>query len=578
MKIKNNLLIFLGIYTVLALFAVIFVVFPDYDWFNYKFYNCWAFLTDRMSVDFLAANFRTCFNPLIELPSYLLLWKLNNHPYLFLVITVLDSAIFLFLVYKISSFFVDKLLLWKPLNNFKFQNIFIFLLKIFPAIYTAFSPVMLQQMSFDQNDVKIGIIILAAFWILLKYLFIPSDKKRNSLIFMAGMLIGMAIGLKLTACIYAINFCLIMLIFMKKIDKPFITIGLFILGIVPVFLAFDGFWLIKCYKVYNNPFFPYFNNIFNSEYSLSLDLLTQDYAHLHPHSIFEFIFYPFFPCFIDRMFGNDMYAWDSRYAINFVSVLCFFIFLIINIFSDKVKTYCSNIINSEQFLFLILFSILPFYINLVIFGTYRYIVSSSAIYGTVFISLIYVLCSVCKRKEIFITFFCIIIGFYAYFTDDAGNIEFITNYEENKPYGYSKIFDVKDLKFQDNSYVIFLNQGVSVAVVGQNSNVKFVGSEMPVEIFNKHFDTLQNIDYWHNSRYLKSDYAEKLVSQIFASDKKVYVLYLKSEEHKIILDYGLPFLDKTKSRNLQNCEDIMFYVFNSRFWATDIVKCEFNKK
>lgn len=126
--------------------------------------------------------------------------------------------------------------------------------------------------------------------------------------------------------------------------------------------------------------------------------------------------------------------------------------------------------------------------------------------------------------------------------------------------------------------MIFLNQGVSVAVVGQNSNVKFVGSEMPVEIFNKHFDTLQNIDYWHNSRYLKSDYAEKLVSQIFASDKKVYVLYLKSEEHKIILDYGLPFLDKTKSRNLQNCEDIMFYVFNSRFWATDIVKCEFNKK
>lgn len=575
---KNDVWVFLGIYIFLAVIAVIFVIFPDYDWYNYKFYNCWAFLTDRLSIDFLAANFRTCFSPLIELPEYLLLWKLNNHPYLFIVLTLFDSSFFLFLLYKISSFFVDKLLSWRSIESFRFSKFFIFLVKIFPVFYIAFSPAMVQQMSFDQNDVKIGIIILTAFFILLRNLFIPADKKRNLFILLAGMLIGLAVGLKLTACIYAISFCLLMLVFAKKIDRPFQTIGLFILGIVPVFLAVDGFWLIKCYNVYNNPFFPYFNNIFKSEYALTNNLLKQDYAHLHPHSVFEFIFYPFYSCCIDRMYGNDMYSWDSRYAINFVAVACLTGGLLVSRFSDKVKNYCSQIFCSEEFLFLILFSIVPYYVNLLIFGTYRYVLSSSAVFGIVLLSLIYVLSSVCKRKAIFVTIFCAILGGYVYLTDDIGNVEFVKDYEENKPFGYSKVFEVKDMNFDDDSYVVFLNQGASVVVVGQNPNVKIIGGEMPVEVFNKHFDTIKNIDYWYNSRYLKSAYAEKLVSDIFASDKKVYVLYQNGEEHRLILDDGLAFLDKSHKRTLENCEDVMFKVFSSRYWATDIIKCEFNKK
>ena len=576
MKLKNDIWVFLGIYTLVALFAVIFVIFPDYDWFNYKFYNSWAFLTDRMATDFLPANFRTCFNPLIELPTYFAVLKLNNHPYLFIILTLLDTAFFLFLVYKISSFFVDKLLKWRPISTFKFSKILIFSAKIFPVIYTVFSPAMLQQMSFDQNDVKIGIIVLSGFCILLKYLFLPAEKKRNLFILLAGMLVGLAVGLKLTACIYAISFCLIMLIFTKKIDKPFKTIGLFILGIVPTFLAVDGFWLIKCYNVYHNPFFPYFNNIFKSMYAQSTDVLSQDYAHLHPHSIFEFIFYPFYPCCIDRMYGNDMYSWDSRYAINFIAVVCFSLCSIATKYSGKLKNYCSDIINSEHFCFLFLFSIVPYYVNLMIFGTYRYVLSSSAIYGIVIFSLIYILCSASKRKWIFICTFCAIMGSYTYLTDDVGNVELVAAYEGNKTYGYSKVFEVKDLNFEDNSYVVFLNQCVSVVVVGQNPNVKFIGSEMPVEVFNRNLETIKNIDYWHNSKFLKSSYAEKLVSDIFASDKKVYVLYQNDEEHRIMLEDGLPYLNKT--RKLENCEDVMFKIFNSRYWATDITKCEFNKK
>lgn len=105
---KRDIFIFIGLYAAVVLFAVNNFMFPDFDWFNYRFYNCWSFLSDRMSVDFLVGNLRTCFSPLIDLPEYFLLFKLNFHPYLFSVICLFDNVLLLFLVYKISEAFFSS--------------------------------------------------------------------------------------------------------------------------------------------------------------------------------------------------------------------------------------------------------------------------------------------------------------------------------------------------------------------------------------------------------------------------------------------------------------------------------------
>ncbi len=564
MKYKNDILIFLGIWIFLYLVSVNNLIFPDFDWFNYRFYNCWAFLNDRMQTDFFASNFRTCFSPLIDLPEYFLLFKLNNYPYLFIFVTLLDNVALLFLVYKITTYI------------FKFEG----LLKLFPLFYVAISPVLMLEMGFDQNDVKVAFLCLLSFYFLLKYLFNEYGKKRNTMIVVSGALIGLAMALKLTAIVYAIGFCIIIPMLYKRIDKPFKTLGIFILGLVPVFIVIDGLWMYKCYSIYHNPLFPYFNDIFKSEYADKIRLLDTDYSHLKPKSFYEFLFYPFLVSFNDKMFGTDKFAWDSRYAINFV---CAVLTLLLFAFSKfkTIKEYILNTVNENYFIFSVLFSIIPFFVNISIFGTYRYTIPSSCIFGVVLFFIIILGCSKSEYKKIFIWILCLINLFYVYLSTNFGVLEYVLEY--NKKYKtfpvdnirYQKVFETDDLKLEDDAVVIMLNAGASAGAVTQNPKAKYIGFAYSKDITNKYStEFLRKIDYFYDAKTLRSEYLEKELSRIFASDKKVYFMYSPTALLNFLKE-GLEEL--TTERKITNCKYINMKVYQSFFWGVNIIMCEFNK-
>lgn len=560
MRLKNDIIIFSSIFVFLCVIVLNFLIFPDFDWLNYRFYNCWAFLTGRLSQDFIVSNFRTCINPLIDIPDYFLLFKLNNHPYFFIFISILDSTFFIFLVYKIAYEF---------LNN-KFAV-------LFSVAYIAASPVMMLQMSFDQNDIKIAVLCLLAFYLILKNIFLNYSKKRNWMIALAGLIIGAALGFKLTAVVYAVSLSLIMLILYRKIDKPFKTLFYFLSGIVIAFLIIDGFWLYLCYKIYHNPFFPYFNDIFKSEYADSIKLLDKDYSHLQPRSLQEFIFYPFFKNFADRLFGTDNFSWDPRYAINFTAVLFIAVFCIQSFLSSKKIDIDFLKVNNFNFiLLLVLFSIIPYYVNLVFFCTYRYIVANSAVYGIVLYITVCLICSKMVYKKYIITILSVIFLLYVYLTSNMGDLEYVKRYNKTKNLKYTNVLKYKDLHFEDESYVIILNTGVSVAAVGQNPNAYYIGFVFPRKILQKELDVIKNFDIWYNTKFMYSDYMEKKMEEILASDKKIYILYIESPEYRFGLD-GLHLLDKEKKRRVENCDFIDMEIYNSTFWGVEIKKCEFNK-
>ncbi len=584
MKWKKDLFIFITIYIVMVCVAISNFPLPDWDWFNYRFYNCWAFLTDRMTTDFFAGNFRTCFNPLIDIPEYLLLWKLNSHPYIFIFVGMIDSVLLLFLVYKIAEdFFLKDCILSKTTptqsistNNLSEKHIYSVAI-IFSLLYVLLSPVMIQQMAFGVNDVKIAVFILLAFLVFKKNIFLESSKKRNSLIFLSGFIIGLATGFKLTACIYAISFVLIMLIFLKKINNPFKTIAIFCVGFIPAFLLVDGFWLYKVYKVYHNPFFPYFNNIFKSEFVAPIALLNSDTAHLKPQSVFEFIFYSFYQSGFGRLFGNDNYSWDIRYAINFVLVICCFVLAILIKYINKLKIYINNFLNMDTLILLSLFTFLPLYINIIIFGSYRYIIASSALYGIMLFSLITILCKISAKQKLFSIIFCFLFLIYAYSSQDYGDVWFVKDVENNKTSGYSKIYSIDDLKFKDNSAVILLNCATSAAVVKQNPNVQYIGAIMPNGLLKREEDFLKFFDPWLKCKTIQSTYIEKLISDIIASDKTIYAIITR-DEHERYAKETILYLDKTNRRTLENCTHTNMRIYESFFYGVDIIKCEFNIK
>lgn len=98
----TDILVYIAILLLFFTANVLVPMLPDWDWYNYRAYNCWAFLNDRLTVDFMASNLRTCINPLLLLPEYFLSLNIKNY-YLFALIGNIDISFLMFIVYKIAG-------------------------------------------------------------------------------------------------------------------------------------------------------------------------------------------------------------------------------------------------------------------------------------------------------------------------------------------------------------------------------------------------------------------------------------------------------------------------------------------
>ena len=74
---------------------------PSNDLYYYHYYNGWAFLHNRIDIDFLPSLTRTYYNPLYDALMYFTVEKLNNHPLVLLFVSSLKYGILMFVCYKV---------------------------------------------------------------------------------------------------------------------------------------------------------------------------------------------------------------------------------------------------------------------------------------------------------------------------------------------------------------------------------------------------------------------------------------------------------------------------------------------
>jgi hypothetical protein len=348
-------------------------------------------------------------------------------------------------------------------------------------------------------------------------------------------------------------------------------------------LLIDGIWICQCWRYYHNPFFPYFNNIFRSEYAQPTSILTQDFEHLKAQNLYEFLFFPFFKSNIEtkRLFGVDNYAWDPRYAINLIAT----VFLIpISLFlfrkSKNGNGLFLDLIKYNNLFFILTLSITAYYVNLFIFGTYRYISAINIMYGIILAILLHCIVFITKKyKVIPFLIFATGICYFVYTTQKYGYIEYVQNYnydDENIDWHLTKVIDsFKDLYFEDNSYVIAATSGTSFAFVRRNPNVKYIGSTMKREYFDKNKQDILKHDIYFMAKYIDSEYTEKKIADIVASDKKIYVIYNDDQPiSNYFLDSVLNFNTEDK-REYKDCDYKTMKIFNTQFWATGVIQCTF---
>ncbi|MGE3770964.1 MAG: hypothetical protein AB7G06_08465 [Bdellovibrionales bacterium] len=237
-----------------GLLALAFGQDANWDLRNYHWYNAYAFLNGRYGFDLLPSQTPYFYNPMLDLPLYLSAQLLGARPLAFLL-GALQGLNFVLL------FTLARRLMRVEIPN-----------RDSYALLVAFAGLIgggvLGELGtcFYDNVVSLG--VLATLNIIVLRLG-QSDERRNFRVsawkwLIAGVPLGLVSGFKLPTAVYAVGIGLALVVYAAPLTERFRRGFFFALGLGLGFLVAMGPWGLYLWQEFQNPLFPYFNDIFNS--------------------------------------------------------------------------------------------------------------------------------------------------------------------------------------------------------------------------------------------------------------------------------------------------------------------------
>lgn len=274
----KNIILFLSCICISGIISLIFGHDVGFDFRNYHLYLPYAFLHNRFSIDLIAAGpVHTFFNPLIDIPYFLIVYYLNNWPNLTLFLLGGFYGLLLFAVFK-----------WVSLI-FQENSVRAFIFKVILTVFSVLGIGTLLQIGHSSNEN-----LLAFFGVISAYLLFRGTNQQLQFklkyILGAAFLVSFAAGLKYTAVPAACGVglcCLFLLIKNKSSYKHYLYV---ILAAGSGFLLTNGYFLWKKWTVLGNPLFPFYNHIFKSPFFPPEALANSPFV---PKTWHEILFLPF---------------------------------------------------------------------------------------------------------------------------------------------------------------------------------------------------------------------------------------------------------------------------------------------
>jgi hypothetical protein len=278
----------------------------NFDLLNYHYYSGFAFLHKPFNYDFAPAQIQTFHNPLLHVLSYLALSSLSGK----IAAAFLGAlqGLNFYLVFRISQTVFSG---WK--------NPYRTILSLTNAAIGFYGISSCTELGTTIGDNMVSILILSGLWILLRHLRMGRIEGSGSpLAFaLAGMLIGAASGLKLTASMYVLAVAISAAIVFLKIHCFRSLLIPLCVGLTVGFLAAYAFWGHALYSSFQNPFFPYLNGFFHSPY---YDFENFRDTRFLPENLSQTLFRPFF--FIQKnQLAAEIAFRDVRFALCYLAVL-----------------------------------------------------------------------------------------------------------------------------------------------------------------------------------------------------------------------------------------------------------------
>jgi hypothetical protein len=249
----------------------------NWDMKNYHWYNPYALLNGRLDVDMAPGQWQSYFNPMIDLPYYLLTASLPG-PVVGFVMGVLHGLNFVLLLA------IARELLGRQATNAR--------LPLLLAVAGVCGAGFLSELGNTMGDDLTAVLVLGALYLLLRgweQLHAWSGRTL-ALLLSSGLVMGLGTGLKLTNATYALALGVALLVVPLPLVKRLGNAVLYGCGVVAGLLASAGYWWLTMWRHFGNPLFPQFNNIFKSPLAQQLGVI--DNYHM-PHSVLEALLWPF---------------------------------------------------------------------------------------------------------------------------------------------------------------------------------------------------------------------------------------------------------------------------------------------
>jgi hypothetical protein len=274
------------------------------DFKNYHYYNGYAAISDRFSLDIVPADLQTFLYPGLDAAYYLLFHALNFHPILLNVVLSLPYAAAAYLTFLIGDLVVAR--------NWPLRRAAAGLAALYGLIGVASLPTLATTMS----DVVPGVFALAALWIWLRSG--QQNKNMNLTAALAGGLSGLSVALKLTTVpLFAALGLAIWLLSLTR-HRPIAALLFYVAAGLAVVLLLDGRWLLHNYVVYGNPLFPSFNNIFKSDFAAHISWVDNRFK---PKTVLMALFYPAYWAVTQSHHAIELNMRDPRILLGLVSAV-----------------------------------------------------------------------------------------------------------------------------------------------------------------------------------------------------------------------------------------------------------------
>ncbi|MFC7300105.1 hypothetical protein [Herminiimonas aquatilis] len=223
----------------------------NWDLKNYHIYNAFAFLNGKLNIDLAPAGMQTYFNPVLDVPYYLMSRYLPA-PLVGFIMGVVHGINFVLLA-GIARNVLSNL----PAED---RVRIPLLLSILGCLTANF----LSGIGNSMGDDTTAVFVLASLLIVLNgwAKFSQGGLRAILVVIVAGLFAGFSAGLKLTNVVYAIalcaSFCIAPLSWGNRIRLAFF----FGIGVLIGTASTAGYWFYEMWRSFGNPLFPQFSAFF----------------------------------------------------------------------------------------------------------------------------------------------------------------------------------------------------------------------------------------------------------------------------------------------------------------------------